>query len=105
MVKYPILRLPLTEDGYHGFLIITEYLTKYPWAVPIKSKTAVEIAKHVFHYISIFGLPKEMFSDESNEFINNFLQTINELFGINHPVTSPYKLNTNGLTERYIIQL
>ena len=96
-----VFGLPLTEDGYHGCLIITEYLTKYPWAVPIKSKTAIEIAKHLFHYISIFGPPKEMLSDEGKEFNNNLIQTLNELFGIDHPVTSPYKPNTNGLTEKY----
>jgi hypothetical protein len=41
-----------------------------------------------------------MLSDEGNELNINLLQTLNELFGINHPVTSPYKPNTNGLTER-----
>jgi hypothetical protein len=42
-----------------------------------------------------------MLSDEGKEFNNNLIQTLNELFGINHPVTSPYKPNTNGLTEKY----
>ena len=32
---------PMTEEGYHGVLVIIEYLSKYPYAVPIKSKTAV----------------------------------------------------------------
>jgi hypothetical protein len=46
-----------------------------------------------------------MLSDEGNEFNNNPLQTINELFAINHAVTSSYKQNTNYLTERYNQQL
>jgi hypothetical protein len=72
-----VFGLPLTEDGYHEILIITEYLTKYPWAVSTKSKTAIEIALHLFHYFSIFSPPKEILSDEGNEFNNNLLQTLN----------------------------
>ena len=30
--------LPESPDGYIGLLVITEYLSKYPYAVPIKSK-------------------------------------------------------------------
>ena len=42
-----------------------------------------------------------MLSDEGTEFNNNLVNTLNELFGIHHPITSPYKPNTNGLTEKY----
>jgi len=44
-----ILGLPETKEGYKGILVITEYLSKYPYAVPIKSKTAEEIAENLFH--------------------------------------------------------
>ena len=53
-----VLGLPETKEGYKGILVITEYLSKYPYAVPIKSKTAVEIAENLFQYISLFGPPK-----------------------------------------------
>ena len=33
-----VLGLPETNTGYKGILVITEYLTKYPYAVPIRSK-------------------------------------------------------------------
>ena len=35
-----VLGLPLTDDGYNGVLVITEYLSKFAYAVPIKSKSA-----------------------------------------------------------------
>ena len=38
--------LPVTSDGYTGLVVITEYLTKYPYAELIKSKTASDIAYH-----------------------------------------------------------
>ena len=54
-----VFGLPLTDSGYHGVLIITEYLTKYPYVVPIKSKEAKEISQHFLQYMSIFGPPKQ----------------------------------------------
>ena len=55
---------PTTTEGYNGLLVITEYLTKYPYAVPIKSKTADEIAEKLLVYISLFGPPKTILSDQ-----------------------------------------
>ncbi len=42
-----------------------------------------------------------MLSNNGNEIKDNLLQKMNKLFGSNHSVTSPYKPNTNGLSERF----
>lgn len=53
------------------FKIIPEpNLSKYPYAVATKTKSAIEIAKHFFNYISLFGAPKELVSDQGKEFLN-----------------------------------
>lgn len=78
-----------------------EYLTKYPFAVPIKSKSAEEIAKHFFHYISMFGAPKIILTDNGKEFVNNMLTKLTKLNGIEHRVTSVYRPNVNGLAESF----
>ena len=82
-------------------MIITEYITKFPWVAAIKSKEAIEIARHLFHYLSIFGPAKGLLSDEGNEFCNTLFNTMLTLFGIKHIVTSPYHPQTNGQTERF----
>ena len=96
-----VFGLPLTKEGFKGLLVITEYLTKYPHAVPIKSKTAAEIAQELFKYISIFGPPKEILSDQGREFLNEMVDTMLTLIGTDHRVTSAYHPRTNGLTERF----
>ena len=35
-----VFGLPKTNDGFIGILAITEYLSKYPFAAPIKTKSA-----------------------------------------------------------------
>jgi len=68
-----VLGLPLTESGYNGILVITEYLTKYPYAVAIRSKSAKEIARHLWHYFCLFGPAKELLSDCGKEFLNSVI--------------------------------
>jgi hypothetical protein len=51
-----------------------EYLSKYQYAVPIRSKTAEEMAQKFFIYISMFGPPKEIISDQGREFVNKIMK-------------------------------
>ena len=96
-----VFGLPETAEGFKGLLVITEYLTKYPYVVPIKSKTAIEIATHLLNFISLFGPPKEIFSDHGREFLNSVVDQFLHQIGVEHTVTSSYHPRTNGLTERF----
>ena len=82
-------------------MVITEYLSKYPYAVAIKSKTVEEIAKNLFDYICLFGPPKILLSDQGKEFLNECVNKLSSLTGIERRVTSSYHPQTNGLTERF----
>ena len=42
-----VFGLPETEEGYIGLIVFTDFFTKFPWARPIKSKTAIEMARPV----------------------------------------------------------
>lgn len=96
-----VLGLPCTEEGYVGIMVITDYLSKFPWAVPIKSKQASEIAERLIEYISIFGQPEEILSDQGKEFLNEVIEQLTKAIGIERRVTSSYHPRTNGLTERF----
>jgi hypothetical protein len=39
--------LPVTIEGYHAILVLIEYLTKFAWAFPLKTKSAEEFVKHL----------------------------------------------------------
>ena len=93
--------LPTTNEGYNGLLVITEYLSKYPYAVPIKSKTADEIAEKLLVYISLFGPPKTILSDQGTEFNNSVVAKLVKATGVERRITSAYHPRTNGQTERF----
>lgn len=94
------LGFPKTNEGFIGLLVITEYLSKYVMAYPIKSKMASEIAEKLFDYISLFGPPKEILSDQGTEFNNEIVHSLLKASGVEHRVTSAYHPRTNGMTER-----
>ena len=96
-----VFGLPTTKDGYNGLLVITEYLTKYPYVEPIKTKTAIEVAQHLWKFICLFGPPKVVLSDQGNEFNNAIVDNIIKRVGAEHVVTSAYHPRTNGQVERF----
>ena len=67
--------LPESSEGYIGVMVITEALSKFPWAKPIRSKSAKEIANILKEYICIFGAPKSIVSDRGTEFNNEIVDT------------------------------
>ena len=92
--------LPLSKEGYSAILVVIEYLTKFPWAFPLKHKSAEEIAGHLMKLICTFGPPNCLLSDQGKEFLNIVVQTLCEKFGIIKRNTSSYNPRTNGLCER-----
>ncbi len=82
-------------------MVITEYLTKYPYAEPIRSKSAIATAEKLWQYITIFGPPKEILSEQDAEFLNEIMKNLTKNIGVEHRITSPYHPHTNGLMERF----
>lgn len=96
-----IFGLPESTKGHIGIMVITEYLSKYPEAYPIKSKSSEEIAKNLLNYISKFGPPKTILTDQGKEFTNQIIEKLYNINGIEHRITSSYNPRCNGLTERF----
>ena len=94
----PILE---SKRGNKYICTITEFVTKNAFARPMKNKTAESVAEVLWHYISIYGPPRTMLSDQGSEFVNHVVRQLTLMCGINHRVTSPYHPNTNGLVERF----
>ena len=95
-----VLGFPESQEGYVGLLVITEYLTKYPYVKAVKNKSAKEIAPLLWEYITLFGPPKVILSDNGTEFVNSVVDSMLRMVGSEHRVTSAYHPRINGQTER-----
>ena len=70
-------------------------------AYVIPDQTAKSVAKYLWQgYISIFGAPAKLLSDERATFESNIISELCKLIGIWKARTSPYHPQTNGQVEQ-----
>ena len=88
------------NNTYNYCLMIGERLSRFFLAVPLTDKKAVTVARALFdNYLSVFGVPTEIFSDNGTEFaVQKELAT---LMGFSSSTCNSYHPKANGLVERY----
>jgi hypothetical protein len=89
-----------SAEGFTGLLTLYESFSAFPGAYPLKTKTKVEIGRNLRNWISFFGPPKSIMSDQGTEFINDVVDGMCDKMGIPHKITSAYNPRTNGKVER-----
>ena len=93
--------LPKTKQGHRYILVICDYATRYPNAIPLKKFTAPEIVKKLVEYFSRHGIPKEILTDQGTNFTSALLKELYQVIGASPIQTSPYHPQTDGLVERF----
>ena len=94
--------LPLTKAKNRYIMVIKDYITKYVWLIPLKTKTAMEVAEaFVGEFICQTGVPGRLVSDRGNEFVNQLLTNISKVLGINRISTTPYNPRADGFVENH----
>ncbi|KAJ0177013.1 hypothetical protein K1T71_007022 [Dendrolimus kikuchii] len=94
---------PLPEAGpakLKYILTIQDDLTKFSSAYPIRSTTAEETSECLLHYISIFGIPKMILTDQGPNFTSDLFKKTCEFLKIKNLWSSPYHPQTQGALER-----
>ncbi|KAL5469182.1 hypothetical protein EMCRGX_G030400 [Ephydatia muelleri] len=93
--------LPKTSSGNRYVLVICNYATRYPEAVPIKSvdveKVAMELVK-VFAGVGILG---EILTDQGSNFTSQLLAEFYRMLHIQPIRTSPYHPQKDCLVEHF----
>ena len=110
----PIVSLPVSSEFnellamdikfYQGtpLLHIIDSCTRYSVATVLKSKQSKEVIDCIFKYwISIFGRPMKIISDNGGEFISDDFKAMAESMGIYITTTAAESPWSNGLCERY----
>jgi hypothetical protein len=84
-------------------LVMTDYLTKWVVAIPIKDGKAKTVAEAIFdHWIAKYGPPERIISDEGGEFTaKEIWQELYDVFKIKKHTATAYHQQTNGQCERF----
>ena len=91
-----------STDENKYILVITDAWTKYADVVPLKSKTAEEVAQaFIDNWICTFSCPKTILTDNGGEFTNKVMEEITKKMNIEHKWTSPFHPQTNSSAESF----
>uniref|UniRef100_A0A6G1SFF7 RNA-directed DNA polymerase n=1 Tax=Aceria tosichella TaxID=561515 RepID=A0A6G1SFF7_9ACAR len=94
--------LPMSSSKKNHILVITDYLTKFVIASPMRKTTTARIADHLKRLLFFkHGIPKTVVTDNGANLTSYEMRKLLELLKITHKTTSPYRPQTNGQTERY----
>uniref|UniRef100_A0AAQ4QC45 Integrase catalytic domain-containing protein n=1 Tax=Gasterosteus aculeatus aculeatus TaxID=481459 RepID=A0AAQ4QC45_GASAC len=85
--------------GYRFVLVLVDYTTRYPEAVPLRNISAKSVAQALFQVISRVGIPKEILTDQGTSFMTRTLRELYGLLGTKSIRTSVYHPQTDGLVE------
>ena len=94
--------LPVTEQGNKYILVVCDYATRYPEAIPISDQTADTVAYAMLEIFSRTGIPTEIVHDRGTQFMSKVMSKMCKKLGIQQLPATSYHQQTNGLTERFI---
>ncbi len=93
--------LPKSARGHEHILVIVDYATRYPEAIPLRKATSKAIAQELFLLCSRVGIPREILTDQGTPFMSRTMADLCRLLQIKQLRTTVYHPQTDGLVERF----
>ena len=79
-----------TKRGNKYILVICDYATKYPEAIPLKYIDSESVANALIDTFSRVGFPGELLSDQGTNFMSSLMEQLCKLLQIRKMNTTPY---------------
>ena len=94
--------MPVTRDQHKYILTIEDAYSRYVMAVPIPNKEAATVTRHLMdRYVSIFGTPTAIHSDQGKEFTAEIFKDLMDKLQVKRTTTPTYNPQSNGNLERF----
>ena len=93
--------LPRSSSGHKYILVVCDYATHYPEAIPMKAVDAEHVAEELVTMFSRVGVPSEILIDQGTNFMSKLLSELYQLLHVQQIRTSPYHPQTDGLVIRF----
>ena len=98
LVCIDYLSLGRSKGGYENIMVITDHLSRYAQAIPIRNQTARNTARVLYENLFIhYGFPAKLHSDKGAKIIKQLCITAN----IKKTRPFPYYPKGNGMVERF----
>lgn len=93
--------LPPSKSGARYLLTVMCQSTRYPAAYPLRSITAKSVVRALSQFISIFGVPRIIQSDQGSNFCSKLFAQVLKQLNIVHNFSSAYHAQSQGVLERF----
>eukprot|EP00731_Ephydatia_muelleri_P005310 Em0002g1486a len=93
-------QIPLSNRNNRYLLVVQDYFTKWPEAIPIPDQTAARITKEMVKLFCVYGIPDIVHSDQGRNFESTIFRQTLEAFGIKKSHTTAYHPEGDGMVER-----
>ncbi len=74
--------LPKSARGHEHILLIVDYATRYPEAVPLRKATSKAIAQELFLLCSRVGIPADILTDQGTPFMSRLMADLCHLLKV-----------------------
>lgn len=92
-----------TPRGNRYLLVVVDYFTRWPEAIPIKSKHADVVARALVDVVfTRFGAPCELHSDQGRSFEAEVFREVLRLMGIRKTRTTSLRPQSDGAVEKLV---
>ena len=98
--------LPMTARKFEYVLVLVDHHTRWCELVPLRQTTAevIAVALHTY-WMSRYGVPRAILSDNGPPFTSTLLQRLAELYGVKLLHSTPYHPRGNSVVESYMRSL
>ncbi|CAM4403535.1 unnamed protein product [Lepidochelys olivacea] len=93
--------LEKTARGHQHVLVVLDYATRYPEAVPLRNTASKTIAKELVQIFARVGLTKDLLTDQGTPFMSKLMKDLCSLLHVQALRTSVYHPQTDGLVEKF----
>lgn len=93
--------LPPSKSGSKFLLTVMCQSTRYPAAYALRNITTRSVVKALSQFISIFGIPKVIQSDQGTNFTSKMFAEILKQLGVKHHHSSAQHPQSQGVLERF----
>lgn len=85
--------LPRSKAGNRYILVLCDYATRYPEAVPLWSIDAEHVAEELIKIFARVGVPQEILTDQGSNFMSKLLLSsiVSYIFTRSGPVHTTHK--------------
>ena len=93
--------LPMTARGNRYILVVCDHFSKFTQCYALKNQTAEDVARVLVNFMLLFGFADSILTDQGTNFQSQLLLDVYDVLDINRLRTSPYRPQTDGITERF----